>query len=115
MRIKTVFFAVASLFMFSGIAFAGEGGSSALDWYPAMTQIAAAIAISIAALGPGLAIGKIAGSALEAIARNPQASGDILTNMVLGMAFAEAIAIYALVVALAIKFVPVATIAAAGH
>ena len=43
--------------------------------------------------------------ALEAIGRNPDASNKIQTNMILGMAFAEAIAIYALVVALIIKFV----------
>jgi F-type H+-transporting ATPase subunit c len=48
--------------------------------------------------------------AMEAIGRNPEASGDILTNMILAIAFAEAMAIYALVVALAIKFVPVTPI-----
>jgi len=68
-------------------------------------QIAAALAIGIGAIGPALAIGMLAGKAMEAIGRNPQASGNILTNMILGLAFAEAIAIYALVVALAIKFV----------
>lgn len=113
MRMKTVFFAVASVFLCAGFAFAGEGGGSALDWYPAITQLAAAFTISIGALAPALAIGKIAGTALEAIGRNPQAAGDILTNMVLAVAFAEALAIYALVVALAIKFVPVGAIAAA--
>jgi F-type H+-transporting ATPase subunit c len=42
---------------------------------------------------------------MEAIGRNPEATGDIRTNMILGIAFAEAVAIYALVVALIIKFV----------
>jgi len=69
------------------------------------TQIGAAIAIGLGALGPGLGIGILAGKAVEAIGRNPEAGGTILTNMILGLAFAEAIAIYALVVALAIKFV----------
>jgi F-type H+-transporting ATPase subunit c len=71
----------------------------------AARQIAAAFAIAIGALGPALAIGMLAGKAMDAIGRNPEASGSILTNMILALAFAEAIAIYALVVALAIKFV----------
>lgn len=71
----------------------------------AARQIAAALAIAIGAIGPALAIGMLASKAMEAIGRNPEASGSILTNMILALAFAEAIAIYALVVALAIKFV----------
>ncbi len=71
----------------------------------AARQIAAAFAIAIGAIGPALAIGMLAGKAMDAIGRNPEASGSILTNMILALAFAEAIAIYALVVALAIKFV----------
>jgi F-type H+-transporting ATPase subunit c len=71
----------------------------------AARQIAAALAIAVWAIGPALAIGMLASKAMEAIGRNPQASGNILTNMILALAFAEAIAIYALVVALAIKFV----------
>lgn len=79
--------------------------------YEAATQLAAAIAIAIGAMAPALAIGILAGKAMEAIGRNPDAAGSILTNMILAIAFAEAIAIYALVVALAIKFVPVTPLA----
>lgn len=79
--------------------------------YEAVTQLAAAIAIGLGAIAPALAIGILAGKAMEAIGRNPSASGTILTNMILAIAFAEAIAIYALVIALAIKFVPVAPLA----
>lgn len=68
-------------------------------------SIAAAIAIGVGALGPGLGIGILAGKALEAIGRNPEAAPKIQTSMILAIAFAEAIAIYALVVALIIKFV----------
>lgn len=68
-------------------------------------SIAVALAIAIGSLGPGLAIGILAGKAMEAIGRNPDAESKIRTNMILGMAFAEAIAIYALVIALIIKFV----------
>jgi F-type H+-transporting ATPase subunit c len=68
-------------------------------------NIAAAIAIGIGALGPALGIGKLASKALEAIGRNPEAAPKIQTAMILAIAFTEAIAIYALVVALIIKFV----------
>jgi F-type H+-transporting ATPase subunit c len=70
----------------------------------AMKSLAAALAIGIGALGPGLAIGMLAGKGLEAIGRNPEAENKIRTNMILAIAFAEAIAIYALVIALIIKF-----------
>jgi F-type H+-transporting ATPase subunit c len=68
-------------------------------------NIAPAIAIGLGALGPGLGIGLLAGKAMEAIGRNPEARGYIQTNMILALAFAEAIAIYALVVALILQFV----------
>ena len=67
-------------------------------------SIAAAAAIALGAFGPALAIGMLAGKGLEAVGRNPEASQKIQTGMILAIAFAEAIAIYALVVALAIKF-----------
>jgi len=70
-----------------------------------MDSLAVGLAIGIGAIGPGIGIGILTGKALEAIGRNPEAVGDIQTNMILGIAFAEAIAIYALVIALLIKFV----------
>ena len=69
-----------------------------------LKAIATALAISVGAIGPGLGIGILAGKALEAIGRNPEAESKIRTNMILAAAFAEAIAIYALVIALIIKF-----------
>lgn len=71
----------------------------------AVKSIAAALAIGLGALGPAIAIGILAGKAMEAIGRNPEAAQKIQTSMILSIAFAEAIAIYALVVALIIKFV----------
>jgi len=65
----------------------------------------AALAIAVGSFGPGLGIGILGGKAMEAIGRNPEASGKIQSAMILAIAFAEAIAIYALVVALIIKFV----------
>lgn len=70
-----------------------------------MKVLAAAIAIGVGAIGPGLGIGILAAKAMEAIGRNPEASGKIQSGMILAIAFCEAIAIYALVVALIIKFV----------
>ncbi|VVA44289.1 ATP synthase subunit c [Candidatus Roizmanbacteria bacterium] len=69
-----------------------------------MKLLAAAIAIAVGAIGPGLGIGMIGGKAVEALGRNPEAESAIRTTMILALAFAEAIAIYALVVALILKF-----------
>ena len=68
-------------------------------------NIGAGLAIGLGAIGPGIGIGMLGAKAMEAIGRNPEAVGTIQTNMILGIAFAEAIAIYALVVAILIKFV----------
>ncbi len=70
-----------------------------------MEDLPVAIAIGLGAIGPALGIGMLVAKGLEAIGRNPEAAPKIQTNMILGMAFAEAIAIYALVVALILKFV----------
>jgi F-type H+-transporting ATPase subunit c len=64
-----------------------------------------ALAISIGTILPALAIGMIGSKGVEAIGRNPEAASKIQTAMILAIAFAEAIAIYALVVALVLKFV----------
>jgi len=68
-------------------------------------NIVAGLTISIGAMIPALAIGLIGKEAMRAIGRNPEATTKIQTGMILAIAFAEAIAIYALVVALLIKFV----------
>jgi len=77
------------------------------DDYYSITQTATAFTIMLGVIVPAFSIGWIGSKAMEAIGRNPEASGGILTSMILVTAFAEAIAIYALVVALSIKFVPV--------
>lgn len=61
--------------------------------------------IAVGGIAPALAIGMIGSKAVEAIGRNPEAAAKIQNNLILGFAFAEAIAIYALVVALILKFV----------
>lgn len=70
-----------------------------MDFIP----LAKAVAIAIGAMAPALAIGKIGAKAMEAIGRNPEATGKILVPMLLVSAFAEAIAIYALIIAFSIK------------
>ena len=71
----------------------------------AMKYLAAAITMGVGALGPAIGIGMLGGKAMEALGRNPEAAGPIQTNMILAIAFAEAIGIYALVVAILIGFV----------
>jgi len=66
--------------------------------HASIVVMAKAFAIAIGGLGPALAIGKLVSKAMEAIGRNPEATGKLFVPMLLGAAFAEAIAIYALVV-----------------
>ena len=58
-------------------------------------QVAAAIAIAIGAIGPGLGLGMIGSKAMEALGRNPEASDQIFVPLILSLAFTEAIGIYA--------------------
>ncbi len=67
--------------------------------------IAMAIAASVGVLGPAIGIGMIGSKAMEAIGRNPEASGKIVANMILAIVFAEALGILALVVSFIIRFV----------
>ncbi len=70
-----------------------------------MKMLAVGLAAGLGMLGPALAIGLIGYSALQGLARNPEASGPIMTNMILVTAFAEAIGIYVLIVAMVLIFV----------
>ncbi|EKD47215.1 MAG: hypothetical protein ACD_66C00170G0007 [uncultured bacterium] len=64
-----------------------------------MTLLAKALAIGVGSIAPALAIGFIGMKAMESIGRNPEAADKLFVPMLLGMAFAEAIAIYALIIA----------------
>ncbi|KKR32953.1 MAG: ATP synthase subunit c [Candidatus Falkowbacteria bacterium GW2011_GWF2_39_8] len=68
-----------------------------------LTMLAKALAIGLGAFGPGIGIGLIGAKAMESIGRNPESTGKIFVPMLLTCAFAEAIAIYALVIAFSIK------------
>lgn len=70
----------------------------------AVKALSMAIAVSIGMIGPGIGIGLLVSKALEAIGRNPEASGKIQTSMFIGIAFTEALAIFVIVVAFIIKF-----------
>jgi len=68
-------------------------------------MVAAGLAIGLGAIGPGIGVGIVGLGALQAIGRNPEARGPIMTNMILAIAFAEAVAIYALIIAIIMVFV----------
>ena len=67
-----------------------------------IAKMGAGIGAGIGVLGAGIGIGRIGGSALEAIARQPEASGDIRTNMIIAAALVEGVAFFAVVVCLLI-------------
>jgi len=74
------------------------------DIVAAAKLIGAGLAM-IGTIGAGAGIGILVSGAVQGMARNPDAAGNVQTNMILGIAFAEAVAIYCLVVALLILFV----------
>lgn len=65
-----------------------------------LVQLGASIGAGIAAVGAGLGIGKIGSSAMEAIARQPEAAGDIRSNMIVIAALIEGVALFAVIVCL---------------
>lgn len=74
-------------------------------WELISRSFAPALAIGLGGMLPALSIGLLASKAMEALGRNPEAEGAIRMNMILAIVFCEAIAIYALLIALIIKFV----------
>ena len=65
-----------------------------------LAWLGAGLAIAIGTIGPGLGLGNGVGKAMEAIGRNPEAEPKIKNNMIVGLAFVEALSIYALLIAL---------------
>ena len=82
-----------------------EGSTSIAITDDGIKFLGAGLAMGLGAFGPAIAIGNLVGRALDALGRNPEAQPVIQTNMILGLAFAEAIGIYALVTAVMIGFV----------
>lgn len=63
-----------------------------------------ALAVGLGVIGPGIGIGLIVAKAVEAIGRNPDAAGKVQATMFIGIAFTEALAIFALVIGFILKF-----------
>jgi F-type H+-transporting ATPase subunit c len=95
------FLLTAFLFTLTVAAFAADGGNNTGDLFKG--QFLAHLSLAIAAAGCGLAQGKAVVAACEGIARNPQAAGNIRTTMIIGLALIEALVIYVLVAAFALK------------
>lgn len=83
------------------LSVAAQGGLGDLG----AKYLAAGLAIAIGVIGPGVGIGILGAGAMGAIGRNPEAAGAITTNMILAIAFAEALGIYSLIVAVILLFV----------
>ncbi len=71
----------------------------------AVGKMGAALGAGLAAIGAGLGIGKIGGAAMEAIARQPEASGDIRSNMIVSAALIEGVAFFAVIICALVIFV----------
>ena len=71
----------------------------------AIRMLAAGLAMGLGAIGPGVGIGILGYGAMQALGRNPEARGPIMTNMILVTAFAEAIGIYALIIAIILAMI----------
>ena len=96
------FLTTAFLFTLAAVAFA-QGAPVVVQKSLFEGQFTAHIALAIAAAGCGLGQGKAVVAACEGVARNPQAAGAIRTTMIIGLALIEALVIYVLVAAFAIK------------
>ena len=70
-----------------------------------MRLLGAGLAIGLGAIGPGIGVGILGFGAMQALGRNPEARGPILTNMMVAIAFPEAISIYALIVAIILALI----------
>jgi F-type H+-transporting ATPase subunit c len=106
--ISTLLTASAALLLSSPMAFAAEAlpedGSFGKVIFAVGAMIAAGLAIGVGTIGAGLGIGNAANGACGAVGRNPGVQGKIMMTMLVGMAMAESIAIYALVVSLVLLY-----------
>ena len=97
-----------SMLLVASVAFANEAAAGSADAaklsFFGTVAFASAIGIGIAALGTGIGMGLGIGRAVEGIARNPEASGKIMTTMIVGLALIESLAIYTLVVVLILLY-----------
>jgi F-type H+-transporting ATPase subunit c len=90
-------FATFVLLTIVSSAFAQEGGAESTN--AGLAALGAGLGLGLAGLGAGIGQGRAVGSAMESIGRNPNSADRIFTPMIIGLAFMEALAIYALVIA----------------
>jgi F-type H+-transporting ATPase subunit c len=106
-KITAIMLLIVSLVLVASAAFAAEAAAApdaAKFSFFGTVAFASAIGIGIAALGTGIGMGLGIGRAVEGIARNPEASGKIMTTMIVGLALIESLAIYTLVVVLILLY-----------
>ncbi|HOF06272.1 MAG TPA: ATP synthase F0 subunit C, partial [Syntrophales bacterium] len=104
-KLLTLMTTMAAVLLSSPVVFAAEALPAAGDSYVKViyavgAMVAAGFAIGLGAIGAGAGIGNAANGACQAVGRNPGVQGKIMTVMLVGMAMAESVCIYALVVAL---------------
>ncbi len=97
MKKVSLFLAALACMSVASVAFAQEGAPTD---YRALLSLAAGLAIGLGAFGGAIGQGWSASSALQGIARNPSASGQIFTPMIIALALIESLVIYSLVVAI---------------
>ena len=107
-KFSAILILVFGLMLMATAAFAAETAAAAPEAakfaFFGTVAAASAIGIGIAALGTGIGMGLGIGRAVEGIARNPEASGKIMTTMIVGLALIESLAIYTLVVVLILLY-----------
>jgi F-type H+-transporting ATPase subunit c len=104
LKLNSLFAATVAMFLFSGTALAADtpailAAAAVPDGSGGLGILGAGLAVGIAAHGCGMAQGRLAGSALEGMARNPQASGDIRTSMMIALAFPESLVLFCFAIA----------------
>jgi F-type H+-transporting ATPase subunit c len=107
-KLLTAFTSIIVLLVSSPLVFAAEtitaGESYTKAIFAVGAMIAAAFSIGVGAVGAALGIGSAANAACNAVGRNPGVQGKIMMTMLVGMAMAESIAIYALVISLVLLY-----------
>jgi F-type H+-transporting ATPase subunit c len=107
-KFTAIMILVLGVVLMASAAFAAEGAAAGPEagklGFFGTVAAASAIGIGIAALGTGIGMGLGIGRAVEGIARNPEASGKIMTTMIVGLALIESLAIYTLVVVLILLY-----------
>jgi F-type H+-transporting ATPase subunit c len=102
---RTMMFALMAVFAMPGIALAAEAAGGGEGWIKPFAAIAAGIGFGLAAGLCGLGQGRAAGSAVDAMARQPGNTNRIQTAMILGLAFIESLVLFVFVIAVILLFV----------